>query len=511
MRTMENGKPTRSTVAALSFPSPPPLAVLAGILLLLSALPVHGETSVEVVGGASLEAGAPAPKGGLLLCTNIAEKDPFQPLLRAAVRHLKPESVLTFRNDDLSTVRGSIEEKKPEAVIVVAPPGTIDLTFHLKAMALCLAVDDDPFPDFVLGYLTGATPEEGTAFLKAAQKAAALKGRHPRTHVETGPGIASRFDSGGGTAWCPRLKSRTLLHADPTFLHKNRGALEGVGFLTFFGESTPWGVESGVESTFLRESQLRLTPAVILSGESDLATVDYHYPKGVGEAPGRIGPSDSFCLASLSLGPGALLLALGPGLPLVADQEMERICLLSESVGEAVQGNMVASILHHGKGDARELLSEKHWAKPRDVPLLSRAFARVVFGDPRLTPCVRSLAPPPFAVKTRKKEDGIHIRCVGADLGRFTLRSDPFSKDKGRDRVFLSVILPDKERKPLKRLDVVELKSGNRFPKIAIARAGIERRKGSRILHILFILDSMGGTRILSRGGKLEGKFLLAE
>jgi hypothetical protein len=394
-------------------------------------------------------------------------------------------------------------------VIVVAPPKTIDLTFHLKAVALSLAVDDDPFPDFVLGYVTGATPEEGTAFLKSVQRASALKGRFPRTLLEVGPGIASRFDLGGSVPWCSRLKGQTLLHASPTFLHDNRSALEGVGFLTLFGESSPWGVESGLESSFLRESQLRLTPTVVLSGENDLGTVDYHYPKGVGEAPGRIRAADSFCLASVARAPAALLLALGPGLPLVASQELERICLLSESVGEAVQGNMVAALLQHGKTDARDLLSEKHWAKPAEVPRLSRAFARLVFGDPRFTPCPRSLGPPPFAVKIRKKEDAFHLNCVGIDLGRFSMKSDPFTEDRGRDRILLSVVLPEKKRKPLKRLEVAELKAGGRFPKIALVRGAIEKRKGKRIVHILVILDSMGGTRIFSKGGKLEAKFLL--
>jgi hypothetical protein len=429
----------------------------------------------------------------------------------AAKKSLNPDEILHFRDDSFHTLRGEIEKKRPMSVIVVAPPKTVDLTFHLRVMAMCLAVDDDPFPDFQLGYITAASVEEGRTLLNSVSRALAMRGRHPKILAEVGPGIASRLDPGSEAVWCSRLKSASLLHAQPAFLHDNRSILEGAGIIHLFGEASPWGIESGMEGSFLRESKLRLGQAVIVSGESALGTVDFYYPKGIKGNPGRIGVSDSFCLAAISRGPGGMLLSLGPGLSRAAPREIETICLSGGSIGDALGATMNQSILRLGKDDAREFLAEEHWTKPKKVPLNCRAFTRVVFGDPGLTPYPRPLAPMPFSVRARAARGGIDITCVGSDLRKFTTTSELFTETKARDRITFSVPLPKGKLASPRKFEVKSLKSGKRFPKIAFARAGIERTGDRQILHVLVLLDAMGGESVFSGGRKVEGRFRLTE
>jgi hypothetical protein len=264
-----------------------------------------------------------------------------------------------------------------------------------------------------------------------------------------------------------------------------------------------------MDAAFLRDGRVRLSPAVVLSGGNALGTVDYFYPKGTGEKSRRIGVADAFCLAAISREPAALLLNLGPGSPELAGQEVERLCLFGESVGMVQKSGIHAAVLTHGKEDARPLLDEKGWADPEKVPPLSRAFTRIVFGNPMFTPFPKPLQPPQFSIKVASKETGVHITYTAKRPGIYATNSDPFAVKRTEDRLFFTVSIPDMEGERPSKIELMELKAGKRFPKISKVAAGWEWWKGSVSLHVLVLLDRMGGERVFRKCDSVRATFRL--
>ncbi|MCU0723268.1 MAG: hypothetical protein MUC63_06590, partial [Planctomycetes bacterium] len=407
--------------------------------ILLTALPVAA--SEAPLGGAFTGEGAPAAGGGLVLCTNIGEGEPFAPLLAAASKALRPKAVLNFAGDDLASAAASLRELRPSDVVVVAPPETLDLTFHLAALELCLSLDGDPFPDFRLGYVTAAVPAEGERFLVALARAGAPSWRHPPTLTETGPAVGSRLDPESPEPWCKGLKARRLFHAEAGFLFNNRAAVNGRGVLLLFGKASPWGIESGLQSRMLREPAMAVAPAIVASSEDDLGSVDYYYPDGLGGPRNRIRPEESFCLAALAREPSALLLALGPGLPGAAEREIERLALLGESVGEVLRAGAAEAVLALGKEAAKEALARDAWKKAADAPAHARALGRALYGDPRFAPWPQGLGRSPVRAKAKAVPGGFEVAVSADEPGKYRLGEILCLEKGGLDGIAFAVAL----------------------------------------------------------------------
>ncbi|GEM_PF-3206388 len=490
--------------------------LLLAILSVVAAVPTEAlaaETpaaKARVLGSSFSGPPAPAPGSGLVVATDLEAGDPFAPLLAMAVRLLRPKKVLTFQRDDLSTVRAEMEALRPEYVLIVTSPETIDLTFHLGATAFSMALDDDPFPDFLLGYLTGATPQEAIRFLEAGSRTRSR--RSPRTFVEMDYGIASHLSPWRKPSWCPRMKGCRIVHADPKLLHENRGILEGAGILLLDGEGSPWGIDSGMDSVFLRDAALRLHPAVLLSGADRLGTVDYYYPDGVKARSRRIAPAESFCLAAIAREASALVLPLGPGSQGLAEQELESLCVFGSSVGEARKRVMDAAVTASGLEDARDLLDTGAWEAPEKTPPLSRAFSRAVFGDPRFAPYPGGLSRDLVHVKVEKEEDSFQLSFVLLDPSRLRTFTEFFSTKDPRDRVCFTVGIDVEEGEAIpSTLSVLDVKAGKRHPKIARLRAAWERRGQEILLHVEIVMTNLGGQRPFRDVSRVEGDLVLGQ
>lgn len=476
------------------------------LLLALAGLPAAGQEEGAILAAGEGE-GAPAPNGGLVLCTNLAGDHPLAPLVAAATRVLAPNQVLEFTGDDPAALKARLAELRPECVVVLAPPETLDLTFHLKMLALSLDLDGDPFPDFHLGYLTAADAAEGGRFIEGLRRARALGPRTPRLMVDVSPGFASKLDPGSPPSWCPGLKVRNLLHAHPSFLHENAAALEGIGLLRLSGSGSPWGIESGATAGFFRDGRVRLHPAVVVAGGDALATADYYWPEGPSKKSSRIGSADAFLLGLLSREPGGLLLSFGPGLEEGANLEIERLCLEGDSLGGAWKAVLDSAILTASAADPKALCDVHRWDEPAKTAAASRAFGRAIFGDPRQAPFPRPLAPSPARVQVKETAEGFDVACAAVKPGLFAAFSDPFGPGGGR--VSFTVPLPSGADPLPTRFVLKSLKYTGRSPKRAAVRVALERWAGEGRAHVLILFEKVGGNRVFRSDGALEVKFAL--
>jgi hypothetical protein len=259
----------------------------------------------------------------------------------------------------------------------------------------------------------------------------------------------------------------------------------------------------------LRQNRLRIFPAVIVSGGSGLGTVDYHYPEGTGKKASRMQPQESFCLAAVSTAPSALMLSFGPGNELFAEQEIERLCVNGSSLGEALAADFISAILTAGPSPKKSPMDKDNWKEKDSVPAVSRAFGRFVMGDPDLKPFPRALGLAPFTVKCKTVPEGVSISCASRKPGDFSETRNPFASEGKNDRLFFSVVLPSGAGKTFSGFEIVDVQVGKRFPKVSRATAGLEAWSEERRIHVLVVLDALGGGSCFSGNAPLRAKFLL--
>ncbi|MHC4339417.1 MAG: hypothetical protein ACYSX0_04275, partial [Planctomycetota bacterium] len=123
--------------------------------------------------------GATALAGGGYVVADGTGKKSY----RAAAELLaesRDAEIVEFDPARLDLLRDRLRRLQPKEVAVVLRPQQIEFNFGRRFLQMATEIDDDPFPDFAFGYITGATAKEAVAFVRAGMTARRRKPSYGR-------------------------------------------------------------------------------------------------------------------------------------------------------------------------------------------------------------------------------------------------------------------------------------------------------------------------------------------
>ncbi|MDG6224769.1 MAG: hypothetical protein QCI82_04565 [Candidatus Thermoplasmatota archaeon] len=100
-----------------------------------------------------------------VIATTANSTDPYRDAAEALAL-FRGGTVIEFSVDDLPSLMEGLKEMDARYVAVVVRPLEMDINFHRSFVMNSTTLDDDPFPDFSWGYITGATPADALSFVE---------------------------------------------------------------------------------------------------------------------------------------------------------------------------------------------------------------------------------------------------------------------------------------------------------------------------------------------------------
>jgi hypothetical protein len=374
-----------------------------------------------------------------VVVTHVAADDPFHAVAERVAMHRKAE-VLAFDPADLEPLRTALAERAPRFVTVVAKPEVIDTNFIRRFLMMSTKLDEDFFPDFAWGLVTGATAADALKFFEGIVKAenVGLPKRFLRSFVTSQCSAAG--DS--GPSW---LKKAGWITDALGLGYEDRGALEefapahlpdlaGRGLIQMTGCGDPeriwlfsdqrnmdrakhWpydpakvGQNPGDEMFWIDAPMLAgldLWPAVLTSGTCHCGSLDRVFVEGdivstFGTSEKvevyRIPPGKSLGLAYLASGVTAAILPVGPNHGWRTNVEVCRMFATGAPLGEVMKSCYDELVLANGGEVKLGLYDEAGNDADHGIQAIMQGGAanRVLYGDPAFAPFpkVEGLASP---------------------------------------------------------------------------------------------------------------------
>lgn len=372
--------------------------------------------------------------------------------------------VFAVNLDNLNTVRTLIEDRQPELVAVVLPRERLDINLAHSMLMLGAELDDDPFVDIGLGYITGATASEA---MELVDRIIEIDSRpiEPELNYIAAIGGSDSFtvDAANAFHFADGLGlSGTVLYPaveDPdvgTFLDNSLDSLSGAGILMFTGNADPrllwvfeeqnlwddsrylWpydaarvgddpgGLIRGVWADDIRS--LDLDGTVVFAGAPFTASVGpVVVASGLGPTFGdvegtvriyHLGDDESLASAFFDAGAVAVFGSLGVTHGFRADIELEAWLEMNAPLG-AVAKSMANDLVMSFRGEAFDLPLYSEGSPFPDVseasPLAIVASSRILLGDPGLQLTVPELSPPTPATLTEINSSTYRILVIVED------------------------------------------------------------------------------------------------
>jgi len=105
-----------------------------------------------------------SPVPGYVVVTTVGSSDPYYVVAQALAAH-RGGTILEFDVSDLPSLMEALKGAGARYVAVVVRPLEMDINFNRAFIMNSTTLDDDPFPDFSWGYITGPTPEVAMDFV----------------------------------------------------------------------------------------------------------------------------------------------------------------------------------------------------------------------------------------------------------------------------------------------------------------------------------------------------------
>ncbi len=106
-----------------------------------------------------------SPVPGYVVVTTVGSSDPYYEVAQALAAH-RGGTILEFDVSDLPSLMDALKVAGARYVAVVVRPLEMDINLNRAFLMNSTTLDDDPFPDFSWGYITGPTPQEALSFVE---------------------------------------------------------------------------------------------------------------------------------------------------------------------------------------------------------------------------------------------------------------------------------------------------------------------------------------------------------
>lgn len=392
---------------------------------------------------------APAAFADYVVLSGVAEDDPYFEAARLIAKHRDADAIVRFDPEAPDAVLPRLRELAPANVAIVVRPEQIHVNSVRRILRMAAAVDDDPFPDFAYGFLTGATAEEAVAFVR----------RIVRADGKPAPAVVGRAAVWGGTGASEagdgtyllggrRLPERWMRFRAPdgerdrdaAFIAKHLPRLAGCGAVLMGGHGMPWEIGSGPRAEDL--AGLDLFPAVVVN-YACYTGVTRDWPEsrfagtGYGTRIRQVEPERSFAFAMLRAGVTGYVAYVNPrpaGPEMTID--FERI-LAGQTLGE-VRRNDQAKVVLGYLGFGEPGIVPPEYVDGATVPrekmdpvrhmMLDGATGGILYGDPAFRPYRPAPEILPLTIEVRRSGDelAVTLRMTAASAGAWC--ADPFRR-----------------------------------------------------------------------------------
>jgi len=497
-----------------------PFFLLVGVVLLLLASP--GRAAAE-------EPGLPAGEGGTVVVTHVAGDDPFHAVARR-VAERRGAPVLAFDPADLEPLRAALSGLRPRFVVVVAKPEVIDTNFVRRFLMASTRLDEDFFPDFAYGYVTGATAADALRFVANVERAE--REGLPKRFLYAFVSSRCRATEERGPSWLRKqgystdalgfgTEDRAEVRA---FVPAHLKDLSGRGLVQMTGCGDPeriwlfddhrnaepskhWpydpakvGENPGDEMTWIDAAAFRgvdLYPAVLTTGTCHCGSLDRVFVEGdivstFGTSEKvevyRIPPGRSLGLAYLASGVTAAILPVGPNHGWRTNVEVLRMFQTGAPLGEVVRSCYDELVLACGGEIRLGLYGEDGGDADHGIREIMRGGAanRVLYGDPAFAPFtkVEGLASPRVALAAAP-DGSLEVACevtTPFDYGEYT-GSDCVDQFDGFGSRLLAVVDLPAGKAP-HGVAAVGLEKGGVAAAVQEVRWAVEADRGGTRLHL---------------------------
>ncbi len=441
---------------------------------------------------------------------------------------------LDFASADLPGMEAALRERRPQAVIFVLRPESLDVQLHRHLLLLSEHLDEDVFPDFVFGYLTAANGEELARLWERTRAAHehGLSSRQWRSLFVTGSDASMTYPSyipelaiaggfeGEGYGIAVHEKDAKCLEYAADVLPR----LAGAGVLTITGNGDPEGIwlfddhrnidaskhwpyspervgqdPSGEMPRLLAAdfAKLELARPVVWSGTCHSASTrrvfvegDIVSTFGVTEKTTvhELRPGESLGLAILSGGAVALLAAIGANHGYSVENEVAFALGNGATLGETIKSTW-DDVFLQADGDLH--LQFPSPGDPHDQgaePIMQGGGAnRALLGDPTLRPFEAVTSPSETVLIENAGPTGFDV-VVAWKTGFHPQAWDLYGTDLTRDfrvtaRVPIDALLPEDAATLSASVELTD-ETGTPVSNSILRHVELESWNGTRFLHL---------------------------
>jgi len=424
------------------------------------------------------------------ILTNLSNSDPYFKAVEL-LREFRSAKIIRFDSNHLDKAIDPLKRIQPVFVAIVVKPDTLDLNFAYDILEMSFKLDEDPFTDFVYGFITGATADDTERFVTNIIRAEENKDKFPKKIVAFGPDNICQPEGICSCDWFSEWKCNFITHRAGSFPNKYLEDLTQKGIIQFWGHGSHLGIDGGLKYNQLQK--LDLYPAVIFAGPcfSAVTRKSYDTCKCCGKTIAQCNLLDeSLVLNFIDRGITGYFGAVHTDRCLSAAQEMEYALIAGKPLG-FVTKHTYDKLVMAKNGERPEFPRLRVGEQPPEENSIDfqihRAASRILLGDPAYQP-FQGEAKPPVSTTTRLKEDGVEISIEIDDTSLRCMFVDVFHTDlcncgTENDMLYITVELPSNVGKIKGKPQAVfshAMKNKNKYT----LRWSEEKWFGKRLLHL---------------------------
>ncbi len=355
--------------------------------------------------------------GSYVVLTNLQPTDEYYQAVIELSSFRKAKKILFFKKEDIWDLIPVLKKLAPEYVTIITRPETIDVNFAYDILEMSVRLDSDPFPDFLYGFITGATAEDALNFVRNIIQAEQNPKKFPAKILEFAPSNQDEVEK-NALSWARGYSSLSILHKQNTFPEKYISELSENAIIKFSGHGCPCGIDSSLMRKNLKN--LNIYPAVVFGGPCYTGVTSGSFKINTDDEIEHqsIKPEDSFCLGLIKSGATAYIAALHSSKCIFAGQEMENALYTGNPMGHVLKSTYDSIILALQTRCLKLSRFEKDQIQQEMSGVWDRAndaCSRILFGDPAFQ-VIQAVGTFPVSIETKIESGAISIKLKTHDI-----------------------------------------------------------------------------------------------